>query len=189
VVFLDKRVTLFLNLRENESGLLIFLSHLGNIIGDGKYLFSILTTGALVSLLLKNTKIKNLFYLSLCSSLILSALNFVFKAICHRQRPHTEYNPYLFFAFKKAFVEGKLFTNTYGSLPSGHTISLTGACIIFALYFKNIYFKAFFLILPFLTGVARICTRKHWLSDILISYVIGALFAVSIYKYNSSKFK
>lgn len=183
--FLDLKLTVYF--RDNHTPFLTSLAKLGNLFGYGKFIFSLLATGALIATLLNNKKLKNLFYMALSCSLITSGLNLLWKTIFYRQRPSIEYNPFFIFAYKHSIEAGKAFSSIYASFPSGHTTSITGACIIFALYFKNIYLKTFFCILPFLTAYARVYAQRHWLSDVFMAYVIGVIFAISFYKTNSHK--
>lgn len=191
IVFFDKKVAVYFSKNGHTDGILYGIVKIGNSLGNGKYLFSIVVVIGMFFKLLEKEKIVNLFYISIGSGLIASLINPVLKVVFYRQRPYENFNPNLIFAFKRAREEGRFFTDIYDSsyysMPSGHTITVTSVLVVFALHIKNRYIKTLIFILPLLTGISRIYVNKHWVSDVLTAYVLGILIAVSFYNLNKDK--
>lgn len=186
IAFFDLDIILFVkSVRDNP--VVRVIAGLGNSLGDGDYLFSTLISILFIAIILKRKKLEQLMYMSLGSTLALSILNLFFKIFFHRQRPLVDYNPHLLFAYGTSIFEGNFFRSAYGSMPSGHTTSITAAMLIFAFYCKNKYYKALFFFLPFVTALGRLYNQKHWFSDILLGYLIAYLFTKAFYEFNKHR--
>lgn len=187
IFFIDKTLALHFKETQGQNKIIEAIATFGNTLGNGDFLFSILITFAMIFLLLNKKSLENLFYVALGSSAMVGLLNQIPKITIIRQRPYDTYNPYLIFAYKRAFGEGRLIASVYDSMPSGHTISITGALIVIGMYCKNRYLKTFFFIMPIITGFGRVYIQKHWLSDVLVAYTLGTIFAISFYKLNEHR--
>jgi len=185
IFFVDERVAVYFRDTEGQNKVLATIAMIGNTLGNGDFLFSILITFGMVFLLINKKDLEILFYMALGSSAMVGILNQVLKALVMRQRPGQNYDPSLIFAYGRAASEGRMIASVYDSMPSGHTISITGAAIVIAMYCKNRYLKAFMFILPLITVFGRIYLQKHWVSDVIIAYALGTVFAISFYKLNS----
>lgn len=184
IFFIDEKVAVFFRDTEGQNKILASISMFGNTLGNGDFLLSILITFAMLFLLINKKKLETLFYIALASSSMIGILNQLLKALIMRQRPGQNYDPSLIFAYGRAASEGRMIASVYDSMPSGHTVSITGAAIIIAMYCKNRYLKGFMYILPFITAFGRVYLQKHWVSDVIVAYAIGTVFAISFYKLN-----
>lgn len=191
ILFFDKGITMYFLTHHSDNGVLIEIAQFGSFLGDGKYILSIVVTFGMIFLLIGREKLTNLVYISLSSSLVIAVINPFLKSIFYRQRPYETYNPYLIFAFKRAKEEGRLFTNMYDSsyysMPSGHTITVAAIFVVFALHAKNKIVKMIFLFLPLITAFGRVYECKHWVSDTMVGYGIGALVATVMYTINKKR--
>lgn len=186
IVFADLKLILFVKgIRENA--VIRVISGLGNTLGEGKYLFGGLITFLVIFMFTKRKKLESLMYMALGSTLIVSVMNLILKLIMHRERPKFSYNPYAIFSYAHSIPEGNFFKSAYGSMPSGHVISIASAVFIFAFACKNKVLKAVFYILPFVTALGRMYNQKHWLSDILFSYLIAYVCTKAFYEFNKNK--
>ena len=189
---LDKSVSIYFKNNFIEDGTLNKIATFGNNLGNGKYLYSFLIFFGMIALII-NEKSVRIFYISFASGIFTGVLNQILKILIVRQRPYESYNPFLIFAHKKAILEGKYITHiydsTYYSMPSGHTITLTGIFLVFALHIKNKFLKAIFFLIPLTTAFGRVYVQKHWLSDVIFAYLIGYIVAKTIYNLNKNKLR
>ncbi len=97
------------------------------------------------------------------------------KMLFHRVRPNATTNSY---DFKGPSIS---FENT--SLPSGHTAIAFAFSTSLANSINGYKDDIILYSLATLTGISRIYTIDHWLSDVIIGYVIGYTTATLIHKY------
>ncbi len=189
IVFLDRRVAIYF--LENKCDSLVYLSEFGNLIGHGKYLVSIILTIGMIFLLLEKIELLEVFYISISTFVMTSIINPLLKAIIYRQRPYETFTENLFFSYKRAYEEGRFFTNmydsTYYSMPSGHTIAIASIFAVYGFYVKNKFLKFVYFGIPLVTAFGRVYTNKHWLSDTIVAYLLGIFIAGIIYKINENK--
>ncbi len=189
IVFLDRRVAIYF--LENKCDSLVYLSEFGNLIGHGKYLVSIILTIGMIFLLLEKIELLEVFYISISAFVMTSIINPLLKAIIYRQRPYETFTENLFFSYKRAYEEGRFFTNmydsTYYSMPSGHTIAIASIFAVYGFYVKNKFLKFVYFGIPLVTAFGRVYTNKHWLSDTIVAYLLGIFIAGIIYKINENK--
>lgn len=189
IVFLDRRVAIYF--LENKCDSLVYLSEFGNLIGHGKYLVSIILTIGMIFLLLEKIELLEVFYISISAFVMTSIINPLLKAIIYRQRPYETFTENLFFSYKRAYEEGRFFTNmydsTYYSMPSGHTIAIASIFAVYGFYVKNKLLKFVYFGIPLITAFGRVYTNKHWLSDTIVAYLLGIFIAGIIYKINENK--
>lgn len=190
ILFVDKPVALFFkNIQAKNNEMIPKFVQFGYFLGDSKYVFSFLIFGAMVYKLFDNEKMTNIFYTSLISSGIMGVVVLIAKTLILRQRPYFEFNPFLIFSYGRAIAEGKVIGDVYNSMPSGHTITITGAMIVFALCAKNKYLRVLFFLIPLITAFARVYVQKHWVSDVFVAYLIGIIGATVFYKINEHRIK
>src|SRR6056297_320686 len=108
----------------------------GNRFGKGEIHFSFLLVLIIIFMIFKNERLKNIFSISLMSSVFSGITVDILKAVFTRARPVITASPYKFFIFIEAYKKGKLFQYEYLSMPSGHTITVVAAIIPLYLYFK-----------------------------------------------------
>lgn len=189
VSFMDRKVAIYF--LENKYSVLDKLSDFGNVLGTGKYLISIILTIGMVFLLLEKIKLLKVFYISVSAFIMTSIINPLLKAIIYRQRPYETFTENLFFSYKRAYEEGRFFTNmydsTYYSMPSGHTIAISSIFAVYGFYVNNKILKFIYFGIPLITAFGRVYTNKHWLSDTMVAYLLGIFIAGIIYKINENK--
>lgn len=189
---LDKNVSLYFKNNAIEHGNLNKIATFGNNLGNGKYLYSFLVFFGMIALLIKE-KSARIYYIAFGSGIVTGVLNQILKILIVRQRPYESYNPLLIFAHKKAILEGKyishIYDSTYYSMPSGHTITVTGIFLVFALHVKNKVLKVLLFLVPLTTAFGRVYAQKHWLSDVIFAYLIGYIVAKTIYNLNKNKLR
>lgn len=189
VSFFDRKVAIYF--LENQNNILDKLSNIGNTLGTGKYLISIILTIGMVFLLIEKKKILEVFYISISAFVMTSIINPLLKAIIYRQRPYETFTENLFFSYKRAYEEGRFFTNiydsTYYSMPSGHTIAISSIFAVYGFYVKNKFLKFIYFGIPLVTAFGRVYTNKHWLSDTIVAYFLGIFIAGIMYKINENK--
>lgn len=189
VSFFDRKVAIYF--LENQNNILDKLSNIGNTLGTGKYLISITLTIGMVFLLIEKKKLLEVFYISISAFVMTSIINPLLKAIIYRQRPYETFTENLFFSYKRAYEEGRFFTNiydsTYYSMPSGHTIAISSIFAVYGFYVKNKFLKFIYFGIPLVTAFGRVYTNKHWLSDTIVAYFLGIFIAGIMYKINENK--
>lgn len=189
VSFFDRKVAIYF--LENQSNILDKLSSIGNTLGTGKYLISIILTIGMVFLLIEKKKLLEVLYISISALVMTSIINPLLKAIIYRQRPYETFAENLFFSYKRAYEEGRFFTNmydsTYYSMPSGHTIAIASIFAVYGFYVKNKFLKFVYFGIPLVTAFGRVYTNKHWLSDTIVAYFFGIFIAGIMYKINENK--
>lgn len=189
VSFFDRKVAIYF--LENQNNILDKLSNIGNTLGTGKYLISIILTIGMVFLLIEKKKLLEVFYISISAFVMTSIINPLLKAIIYRQRPYETFTENLFFSYKRAYEEGRFFTNiydsTYYSMPSGHTIAISSIFAVYGFYVKNKFLKFIYFGIPLVTAFGRVYTNKHWLSDTIVAYFLGIFIAGIMYKINENK--
>lgn len=193
VIFtLDKNVSLYFKNNVIDYEIVDKIVNFGNNLGNGKYLYTFLIFLGMIALLI-NERFARIYYISFGAGIVTGILNQVLKILIVRQRPYESYNPFLIFAHKKAILEGKYITHiydsTYYSMPSGHTITVTGIFLVFAFHVKNKVLKTLLFIIPLTTAFGRVYVQKHWLSDVIFAYLIGYIVAKTIYDLNKNKLR
>lgn len=102
------------------------------------------------------------------------------KVLVHRSRPYT-YNPNA--TWNKKLEKGARF-----SFFSGHTSMTAGMCFMTAKIYTDYYPKSKALpwvwasaaVVPAITGLLRVRAGKHFPTDVIVGYVIGASIGVLV---------
>lgn len=186
VLFLDRKVSIYF--LENKLDFLHKLSNLGNFLGQGKYLISVVITVGMTFLLINKMKLLKLVYISISSFILGKLISLILKVIIYRESPYETFNEKLIFSYKTAFEKGEFFNNLcdFTSMPSSHTIGITSILVVYGLYAKNKFLKFFYFLVPFLTAFGRVYTNKNWLSDTIVAYLLGIFIANIVYKINKN---
>jgi len=180
IFYMDDKITAYIITLKNSVAL--FFSSLGYILGQFQYVF-------LLNLILyfvffkKQKKEKQKLVLASMHAMFFSGIFVqIPKYFIGRLRPIRGYDSFSWFNNYKLF--GSSFFSHYNmSMPSGDTITISAAVIVFALYYKNVYVKVFFLLIPLITIFTRIYLSKHWFSDALIGLFLGYLIGKSVYEF------
>ena len=192
VVFADKSISVYFRDNKMSESFVEKIANFGNILGEGKYLYSFLLFFAMLTLLVRERAV-TIYYIALASGIFTGIINQILKVLIVRQRPYESYNPHLIFAYKKAIEEGKYITHiydsTYYSMPSGHTITVAGIFLVFAIHSKNKILKTVFFLVPLATAFGRVYVQKHWTSDVIFAYLIAYIIAKTIYNLNKNRLK
>jgi membrane-associated phospholipid phosphatase len=83
-------------------------------------------------------------------------------------------------------VEG-LELHSYHSFPSGHASGVFSVFIMLALFVKNKTLAIFFFMIAFLTAFSRVYLLQHFLIDIYVGGLMGAITAIMVYYYIENK--
>ena len=186
VLLFDSPVTLFL--KNNRHPFLDNAANLGNLLGDGNFLFSVLLILIFVFLIFDRENLKILFSISLMSAAFSGIAVNLLKFFFTRARPFVNFKPDNFFAYTEAMKAGSLFDYPYMSMPSGHTITIFAAVIPLVLYTENKLTRTILIGLACTTAFARVYSTVHWTSDVLTGGLLGIIIAVVIFKNNSYRF-
>ncbi|MBU1076359.1 MAG: phosphatase PAP2 family protein [Spirochaetes bacterium] len=161
--------------------------HYLNIFGDGRVLFPFLFIIYLSALFFDQPKLRHLISIAILSALLAGLVGQVIKIITARTRPYAEMDPLQFFNYKIIYLKSKYFSPTFKSFPSGHTTNAFSFMIPFILYFKNKMIRMLLVIVPVLTGIARIYYSKHWPSDVVFGAFLGIYIGMILYMNNRSR--
>ena len=128
--------------------------------------------------------------ISLMSSIFAGLINGVFKFIFNRQRPSIGLDEWHFFRF---FETGLHDPNTllyaFNSMPSGHVITTIAALVPLIMGVKQTKYKIMLATWGILVAISRVYTMNHWLSDVLVSSILGIFIGISCYKINAFRLK
>lgn len=150
-------------------------------LAEGWFVFGLLFTLIIISLVFNLRKLKLILQNCFISALTAGILNAMIKLIFSRERPVIAFEKWHFFRLLTLDLSSysKLFY-AYNSMSSGHTIIVTAALTPILFYTKNLYVRGL-LILPIIVGFSRIYTLSHWLSDVFIAIIFGAIIGKSSY--------
>ena len=124
---------------------------------------TILTVGAGAIWLGDNDRIGDTFWRSVDSMVVTSVSNQVLKWTFQRERPSQTNNPNRFFKGLGA-----------QSFPSGEVAAISAAVTPFMVTYGHDHPAVYLLaLLPAYDAVARVKTRGHWQSDVLVGAAIG----------------
>ncbi|MCX5774077.1 MAG: phosphatase PAP2 family protein [Fusobacteria bacterium] len=189
VSYVDFPVTHFFATHRTHA--LEVIQTIGNTIGNGKFLYPMLATLVVISVLFNSEKSK--FFITCKMSFTSCVFGGIFvlivKSIVERQRPFVTFNPFHFFDYSTAISTHCLFGFNYASFPSGHAIVASSAIVVFAYsYRKNLVGKLLWLY-PLIVGVARVYSLNHWTSDVFVGILCGSIIAIATYKANAKKLR
>ncbi|MBN1899304.1 MAG: phosphatase PAP2 family protein [Spirochaetes bacterium] len=170
-----------------SSPIVLRLIDLGNKFGDGHYLFPLLLVLYTLGVALDKKELRFLAMIALVSAILSGLTGQILKIAFLRARPNVGLGPLCFFDFAGVIKQDLLFTWQYKSFPSGHTTNAFSAVLPFVLAMKNRLIKVALLILPVMTGIARIFYNKHWPSDIIMGVALGVYVSYIIYTGNKDK--
>lgn len=100
--------------------------------------------------------------------------HFILKPIISRERPFV-INPEFLSALELSNVK----MPDSNSMPSGH--SLVSMSLAVAVFIHNKRFGFIAISLSVICGLTRLVLCVHFLSDVLVGFIIGILFAIGIY--------
>lgn len=133
------------------------------------------TVIAILALLLAFKKTRKIgLYATVTVLITFSSVNYIFKFIIQRDRPFVQ-NPELLAVLKTA---GHGIPDSF-SMPSGH--SATSMCLAVSILMFNRKFGIGAVALAAICGLTRIILCVHFLTDVLVGFAIGILFAVLIH--------
>lgn len=138
----------------------------GHWYGTGKatlYAFLVLYAGGLV---LKLGRARLLGVLVAESYVLSGVLTLACKSLFGRWRPYTGHGSFAYFPFT-------LGPNDHLSLPSGHATVAFALSAVMAGAAQHRLWKIAWYALAIITALSRIYHDQHWLSDVLLSTVIG----------------
>jgi membrane-associated phospholipid phosphatase len=188
ILFIDKPITQLCKSLYNQQ----FYTMVDFIcsMAEGWFVGGVLITLALIYQLLNNKYYVTLYKISLMATLYTGVFNAIAKFIFNRQRPSIGLNPWHFFHFivsKSHNLQDLVYA--FNSMPSGHTITLVAAVTPFFLASKNRLLRMGLILIWLLVGFSRIYTINHWLSDVLIATIFGAIIGAACYKINAHRLK
>ncbi len=182
ILFLDFPLqTHFRRLKDPFMATILFW---GNEFGNGHYMFPLLFLLYFFSLVFHFNKIKQIIGVILLGTLLSGLIGQILKILFLRMRPYVELNPLSFFCYSKIDSLNRLFSTSFHSFPSGHTLNAFGFITPIFLSLKKRWYRYLLFIIPGLTGLARIFYNNHWLSDVILGAALGIYITMIIYKNN-----
>jgi membrane-associated phospholipid phosphatase len=101
------------------------------------------------------------------------------KMSAGRARPYMELGNYYFDPFRME--------EDYYSFVSGHTLVASATSLVLASRINNVIAKGVFYSLGVLTGISRMYSDDHWLSDVVLGGALAAAVAHSALAWNKEK--
>lgn len=187
--FIDEPVVNFWQTKYFQKLYFYYPGIIGNLLGNGEYLYSFLIVVILVSKLFKKEELRKKYSLALTTSVFVGIVNSGIKFIFLRDRPpvYDIPNSFSFNTYTLNLKENLNILKSDYSMPSGHTSVATAAFFTLAILEKNRFLKVIYAILPFITAYARVYFTKHWTSDVSLSILLGTLFAVTVYRVHGKR--
>lgn len=153
---------------------------------EGGFVGGVLFTLFMTANYFKLNKLAICAKISLMSSIYAGLANAVLKFIFNRQRPAIGLEQWHFFAFFESSVKNlNELTYAFNSMPSGHVISTVAAVVPFFLAYKLRSVRIGLIIWVSMVAFSRVYTINHWLSDVIVSSLLGMLIGLAIYQLNS----
>jgi len=109
-------------------------------------------------------------------------LNFLIKGIVKQPRPKGDYN--IFIPSKNDDM--RILSDMYG-MPSGHAQHVLYSTIFIYLVFKNTKLTLLYIFISILTLYQRVKYKNHYIIQVIVGGLIGALLAYYIYMYADKK--
>lgn len=120
----------------------------------------------------RNKKWGRIFLAMLVASALAGATARVIKVTTGRARPSVK---------SEEVWSGPSLTSKYHAFPSGHTAASTAFFAV--LFFANRRIGLIFLPIPILIGFSRIYVAAHYLSDVVVAMILGALCAFVVARF------
>lgn len=156
----------------------------GNEFGNGHYMFPLFFVLYLFAHLFNFHRMKQIISVILLGTLLAGLMGQILKILFLRMRPYVELNPLNFFCYARIDSFNRLFSTSFHSFPSGHTLNAFGFITPIVLSLKKNWYRYLLFIIPALTGLARIYYNNHWLSDVILGAILGIYITKIIYKNN-----
>ncbi len=158
-------------------------------IGEGWFLGGILLTMGLACIIFNQKKLSEIFCSSFMALIFAGISNGLLKFIFNRERPSMGNNQWHFFYFFISKIKDPSnLLYAYNSMPSGHVITTVASLTVLYCYTSNSLIKTLLIGCMFLMICARIYTINHWLSDTIVSAVLGVIIGVAFAKNSPKKF-
>lgn len=157
-----------------QSGFMDFIMPIITVFGDAGIFWMV---WAAVLFLIPKTR-KTGLGMAFAMMMGLVICNMILKPVVGRMRPYDFQINELGKTWDQILLAGKLLVETPHdySFPSGHTIASFEACVVLLLNDKRQGIPA--LILAILIAFSRMYLYVHYPTDVLVSVVLGSLFAV-----------
>ena len=157
-----------------QSGFMDFIMPIITVFGDAGIFWMIC---AAVLFLIPSTR-KTGLGMAFAMMMGLVICNMILKPVVGRMRPYDFQINELGKTWDQILLAGKLLVDTPHdySFPSGHTIASFEACVVLLLNDKRLGIPA--TILAILISFSRLYLYVHYPTDVLVSIVLGTLFAI-----------
>ena len=157
-----------------QSGFMDFIMPIITVFGDAGIFWMIC---AAVLFLIPKTR-KTGLGMAFAMMMGLVICNMILKPVVGRMRPYDFQINELGKTWDQILLAGKLLVETPHdySFPSGHTIASFEACVVLLLNDKRLGIPA--TILAILISFSRLYLYVHYPTDVLVSIVLGTLFAI-----------
>lgn len=181
--FIDAPVVRFWQTKAFQNKIFYYFGLVGNLLGDGDYLFSFLVTVIVIAKLYNRERIRKMFSLALTSSVTVGIINTFIKLVTTRKRPDIyDPNPFRYESYSFNMAENFKLLKGDHSMPSGHVAVSVAAFFTLGFLTKNRVLRVICFILPLITVFARTYFSKHWVSDAAVSVLLAGLFSIAIYR-------
>ena len=174
-LFFDLRVLKTLQGINHPLGVLA--DQLGGYLSKNTVLWITLSSLYFLSFIARHKLSSEILYGVLLATAFTGIVSQITKFIFVRARPYSDLGPFSFFNW-----DG-MRKDMYQSLPSGDVALVAGASFLAFYSVRNLYLKAFLLILPLAAAFFRVVENKHWPSDTLVSIGIGMMVGFLVWDY------
>lgn len=163
---IDKKVKKFSQDQKFRSPFLNNLTKIDKYFGTGKSAIIVSGGTLLIGLVTNDDNITNAGIMLTESLFFSNIITQSLKMILGRERPNETDNNF-------HFIGPNLRYDKFQALPSGHSTTAFAICTVVAGLTDNCYLKALCYSPAIITSFARIYNNRHWLSDVILSSLIG----------------
>lgn len=151
-----------------------------NIIGfNGPIILLIISV-----ILLYSYKMYTLLIIYIIGFLLNSVLNFILKGIFRHPRPLDDRKVFLITPIN----ENRIGFDKYG-MPSGHAQHMLYSTIFIFFALKNVLITTIFIILSILTICQRVINKSHFIYQVIMGSLIGALMGYGTFSFAQTNLK
>lgn len=147
-------------------GSLIYLSKIGNMVGDADVVLPVLIVLSLFFLSIRRDREEALLVELICLIVLIALLGNIMKVLVGRARPYLGLGSLSFFN-----LPDSLFSNDFQSFPSGHVLVASSLLSFLHLRFRRFFYFAFLLVV--IVAYNRLESHNHFLSDVAFSGAMG----------------
>jgi membrane-associated phospholipid phosphatase len=158
--------------QKNQTGTLDDLARIGEAYGDGKYIMIGTSVFYLTGLFTRDRWVRETAFLAGTATIYASLFTRIFKPLVGRARPYMDSGNHDFRVFN--------FHDDYNSFPSGHTVAAFAVSTVLARRIGNPFASVGLYGLATVTGLSRVYTQQHWVSDVVFGAAMSIVVANAV---------